>query len=76
MLARKVKQETRHTLFEYVKAQRIARAKPLLRRGTLTIGEIAVRVGFNDQGYFSRCFKQLVHMTPTAYAQNDYDITQ
>lgn len=76
VLARKVKQETGHTLFEYVKAQRIARAKPLLRRGTLTIGEIAVRVGFNDQGYFSRCFKQLVHMTPTAYAQNDYDITQ
>lgn len=69
VLSRQFKQETGQALFTYIKQQRILQAQQLLRHGTLTIGEIAVTVGFNDQGYFARCFKQVTHETPTAYAQ-------
>jgi AraC family transcriptional activator of pobA len=42
-------------------------AARLLRYGDLTIGEIAHRVGFADQLYFSRAFKRRFGLAPMAY---------
>jgi AraC family transcriptional activator of pobA len=42
-------------------------AKRLLRYTDLTVGEIAHRVGFADQLYFSRAFKRNAGRAPQAY---------
>jgi AraC family transcriptional activator of pobA len=44
-------------------------AARLLRYGDLTIGEVAHRVGFGDQLYFSRAFKRRFGLAPLAYRQ-------
>ena len=51
----------------YVREKRIARAKELLEFGFISIGELAEQVGFNSIYHFSKTFKQLTGMSPTAY---------
>lgn len=53
----------------YLVHQRLARARLLLAESPLTVAEIAHRVGFEDQGYFTRSFKRLHRITPSAYRQ-------
>ena len=46
-------------------ARRIERAKRLLREDDdLSLAQVAARVGFWDQGHFTRHFKRLVGVTP------------
>lgn len=52
---------------EYLQKHRITEACALLRRGELTVAEVAGSVGFNDPLYFSRVFRQIKKCTPTAY---------
>jgi AraC family transcriptional regulator len=53
---------------QYVIARRIERAKGLLRgEDDLSLAQIAARVGFWDQGHFSRHFKRLVGVTPKRF---------
>ncbi len=69
--------ETRfHTVFkeatgcapmEYVMQARLKRARELLLTRDLPIGEIAERCGFGSVYYFSRCFRQKLGTTPSAY---------
>ena len=49
---------------QYVIARRIERAKQLLRDDDLSLAQVAARVGFWDQGHFTRHFKRLVGVTP------------
>jgi AraC family transcriptional regulator len=50
---------------QYVIARRIERAKQLLQGGDdLSLAQVAARVGFWDQGHFTRHFKRLVGVTP------------
>jgi AraC-like DNA-binding protein len=44
-------------------------AMGLLRRGDLSITEIAGRLGFSDTGAFRRAFRQWLGMSPTAWRQ-------
>jgi len=46
---------------------RIERAKDLLGRSDLGIGEIARQSGFENSYYFSRLFKQVTGQTPSAF---------
>jgi len=46
---------------------RLDRAKLLLEEGTLTIDQIALRVGWQHRSHFERRFKQLHGMTPAQY---------
>ena len=55
-LHRKLKALTDQTTTQYINAFRLQAALPLLRKGELTISEVAYQVGFNDPNYFSRCF--------------------
>ncbi len=48
---------------------RIRHAQHLLERSPLTIKEVAFLVGFSDQLYFSRVFRQETGQAPTAYRQ-------
>ena len=51
----------------YLQNYRISEACTLLRRGTLTVAQVAGSVGFNDPLYFSRVFRRQKGCTPTAY---------
>ena len=63
----KMKQITGLSPVDFIKQVRIKKALKLLDEGTLSITEIAYKVGFADPKYFSRCFKAEMNMTPTQY---------
>jgi AraC family transcriptional regulator len=60
------KQATGYSLHQYVIRQRIEKAKILLLGSGLSIGEIAIRVGFYDSSHFNRHFKRVTGLTPGA----------
>ncbi|MBN1437389.1 MAG: helix-turn-helix transcriptional regulator [Sedimentisphaerales bacterium] len=53
----------------YVMSLRIARAQRYLIETGLCVADIAAKVSFDDQLYFSRKFKQFVGVCPTEYRQ-------
>ncbi len=66
-VSRIFRQQSGITLWEYVNAYRIARARELLEHSDLTVTEIAFTVGFNDPAYFSRIFRKETGKSPVAY---------
>ena len=54
----------------YLNKIRIEQSKLLLKNTDSSIVEIAMEVGFEDQSYFSKVFKNLTKMTPKQYRQN------
>ncbi len=58
------------SVIEYVNETRILNAKNFLDKEEISIGEIALRVGFSDINYFSRKFKAITGITPTEYKKN------
>jgi AraC-like DNA-binding protein len=51
----------------YVNRIRITESKRLLKETDLNIGEIAFKVGFNNQSHFNRVFKAELNISPTDY---------
>lgn len=49
---------------------RISAAKSMLAAGDMNVGEVAEAVGFKDCFYFSRVFKSIVGVSPSAYARS------
>lgn len=56
---------------DYIRSQRIEKAKQLLSTTEKPICLIAEEVGFNDSNYFTRIFKSTQNMTPKTY-RNTY----
>lgn len=52
---------------EYRNGLRIEHAKELLSRNTVSVSEVAVAVGIEDQFYFSRIFKEAEGVSPLGY---------
>lgn len=59
-----------HAPIRYLINLRLQQAKRLLAESALTVAEISYRVGFEDQGYFTRAFKKLYRTTPTDYRRD------
>jgi len=57
------------TPFEYMLARRLNEARRLLAGSSLSVKEIAGRVGYDDPLYFSRLFKTRMQLTPLAYRE-------
>ena len=51
----------------YLQSIRVEAANELLESTNLTVGEIAFRVGYNDQGHFNRVFQKQMSITPSDY---------
>ena len=51
----------------YIIRLRIEKAKSLLRDSSLSVGEIASQVGYDDVHYFSNIFKKNAGISPTNY---------
>ena len=60
---------TDKSLVEYINLIRINKSESLLRNKALNISEIALATGFSDIYYFSRTFKKLKKVSPTAWRE-------
>jgi YesN/AraC family two-component response regulator len=58
------------TIADYIGRVRVAEAKRLMDQTDLMIYEIAFRIGFEDQHYFSKTFKKYAGVTPSEYREN------
>lgn len=63
------KQATGHSPIDYLIRLRVEKGAVLLRDTTLSITDVARRVGFADSNYFSRQFTRLIGIAPRAYRQ-------
>ena len=66
-LAHVFKEQMGITLIDYLTSVRIERAKQLLLATDQNCTEICFQVGYNNQSYFTRTFKELVGMTPRKF---------
>lgn len=63
------KHTTGHTLVDYMRDMRLARAAELLRESDHSVADVAAATGFCDQSYLHRCFTRRYHCTPLHYRQ-------
>ena len=61
------KQSTGSTFKEYLNMVRIEESKRLLSNTNISIIEIAIATGFEDQSYFTKVFKKYTGITPKQY---------
>ena len=69
-LSRRFKYATNLSPLAYLKQLRLQQAKELLNNSNLSIGEIALSVGYQDADYFTRVFTQHYQLTPSAYRKS------
>ena len=73
-LARVFKKDMGKSLINYLQEIKIGETKKLLGNTSLTLKEIASKVGFNNQYYLSRVFKKHTGMSPGKFRENVEDI--
>lgn len=61
------KNTTGNTVYEYIKKERIEKAKYLLKYTDMAVIEIANEIGYENPSKFSDSFKQYNHITPLKY---------
>ena len=66
-LSKKFKNELGETLTEYINQKRVNASLPLLAATRLPIGEVAEKVGYLNENYYSRIFKKIQGITPREY---------
>jgi signal transduction histidine kinase/DNA-binding response OmpR family regulator len=69
-LHRKIKAITGHTTSEFIQDFRLRRAATLIEKKADNISQIAYQVGFNDQSYFTKCFKKKFGKVPSEWNGN------
>lgn len=65
----RIKEITGLAPVDFIRQLRIKQALKLLDGGTLSISDVAYKVGFSDPKYFSRCFRAEMGMSPSQYLQ-------
>lgn len=65
--SRLFKKEVKLSIPEYLNIVRIQKAKTLLTGTDLSVNEVAKSVGFKDQFYFSKIFKEIEGQSPSFY---------
>ena len=66
-LAHIFKEQMGITIIDYLTSVRIKRAKQLLLATEQNCTEVCFQVGYNNQSYFTRTFKELVGVTPRQF---------
>ncbi len=64
---REFKRATGKSLMSYYNERRIRHGADLLAEGSLSVREIAERLGFDTPNYFSKSFKRILGVTPSVY---------
>ena len=60
-------EESEFSLFEYLTAFRVEKAKTLLGEGRLSVKEVARAVGFENPNYFAKVFRKLCGCSPSRF---------
>ena len=68
-LYRKLKALLGYNVNDYILNARLQKAKYLLLNGNYTMSEVAFKVGFSSQAYFSTVFKSKCSVTPTEFKE-------
>lgn len=58
-------------IVDFILQRRIDLAKSLMITASMSLSEVAERVGFSDYNYFSRTFKRIEGITATEYRKNN-----
>jgi DNA-binding response OmpR family regulator len=66
-LFRKVQALTGFTPNDFLRKIRLKRAAELLDNGHRNVSQVMYQVGFNNQSYFAKCFKELYKVNPSEY---------
>ncbi len=66
-LSKLFKEEKGETFINFISDKRLEKARQLLADTELSIKEITAEVGYNDQNYFSRIFKNKYGLSPKEY---------
>lgn len=61
------KKETGYTFVQFLTLWRVEKSKIYLSDPSLTLLDVSLNVGFNNQGYYSTTFKKVTGQTPTEY---------
>ncbi|MBU1821464.1 MAG: response regulator, partial [Bacteroidetes bacterium] len=69
-LHRKLKALTNQSTTEFIRSIRIYRAADLLKDPTLSVSEVAYRVGFQSVSYFSKSFSEQMGTSPTEWVKS------
>ncbi|MGL4630160.1 MAG: AraC family transcriptional regulator [Leadbetterella sp.] len=64
------KKKTGYAPLDYFNLLKMQESCRQLQNSHLSIKEIAYKLGFNDQYYFSRLFKSIINVSPKKYRQN------
>lgn len=75
-LYRKIKALLGVNVNEYILKVRLQKAQYLLLNENLSIGEVADRVGFSSQAYFSTVFKSKTGVTPKEFKENQNNLNK
>ena len=65
-------QETGQSFVDYLNKTRIEHACIYLEQNYLKVYEIAYKVGFQDEKYFTKVFKKIMQLTPKEYRNRNY----
>ena len=68
--ARMFRRSTGETPHQFVRRQRVERAKAMLRTPDARVLDVAVACGFKTQQHFAQVFRDLCGISPTEYRQD------
>jgi signal transduction histidine kinase/ligand-binding sensor domain-containing protein/DNA-binding response OmpR family regulator len=72
-LHRKIKAISGQSTTEFIRNFRLHRAADLLKQDAGNIAEIAYKVGFGSQAYFTKSFQELFNCSPSEYKKSKQD---
>jgi AraC-like DNA-binding protein len=70
-LHRKIKAICDQSTTEFIRNFRLHRAADLLKQEAGNIAEIAYKVGFSSQAYFTKSFQELFNCSPTEFKKKN-----
>lgn len=68
------KQDYGMSIYEYVQKVRMEKAKELLKDPKINIQNVSQMVGYSNNNYFSKAFKNYYHLSPSSYRLMALDI--
>ncbi len=70
-LHRKIKAITNQSTSEFIRTFRLQRAADLIKQNAGNMAEIAYKVGFNSQAYFTKTFQEFYGCTPKEFSRRN-----
>lgn len=73
-LSRKFKEETGHSINDYIKFVKIERAKTLLLATDMSIQDICDQLNFGTRSFFAETFKEIAGIPPAAFREKNLHV--